>query len=101
MKSLKCLKIRGTMVMYGSTSGPVDPISPLELINSIYLIRPSLFNYLITREEFCQRANDILGWISKGELKIEIGEIRSLEEVVQFHKDYESRKTTGKLLLKL
>jgi NADPH:quinone reductase len=100
-KGFNCLAMRGYMVLYGASSGPVAPLDP-QLLNakgSLFLTRPSLFHYTASREELVKRAGDVLGWIQKGELKVRIGATFPLAETAQAHRDLEGRKTTGKVLL--
>jgi len=101
MQSLDCLRPRGMMVSFGNASGPVTDFSPLILAQkgSLYLTRPSLNQYAATREELLQRANDVLGWVSQGKLKVRIYKVYPMSEAAQAQRDLESRKTTGKLLL--
>lgn len=100
-KSLNCLKQRGLLVLYGQSSGPVQNFDP-QILNqkgSLFLTRPSLFHYISDRKSLEKRANDVLGWISSGELKLQIYKTYRLKEAAMAHEDLESRKTTGKLLL--
>jgi NADPH2:quinone reductase len=103
MKSLDCLRPRGMMVSFGNASGPVTDFSPLILSQkgSLFLTRPTLAHYAATPEELDWRANDLLSWIGQGKLKLHIHKVYSLSEAAQAHSDLESRKTTGKLLLRV
>ena len=100
-KGFNCLAMRGCMVLYGASSGPVAPLDPqvLNAKGSLFLTRPSLFHYTATREELVKRAGDVLGWIQKGELKLRIGATFPLAEAAKAHQDLEGRRTTGKVLL--
>ncbi|MGD0000707.1 MAG: quinone oxidoreductase [Bryobacteraceae bacterium] len=100
-QSLNSLKPRGMMVSFGNASGPVDPIQPLILSQkgSLYLTRPTLFNYCATREELLWRANDVFGWLRDGHLKLQIYARYPLSEAGRAQEELASRKTTGKLLL--
>jgi NADPH2:quinone reductase len=100
-KSLNCLRPRGTMALFGQSSGPVPPLDPtiLNTKGSLFLTRPSLGHYLLTHEELLWRAGDVLRWISAGKLKIRVYRTYPLAEAAQAHRDLESRKTIGKLLL--
>lgn len=101
-KSLNSLKTRGMMVSFGNASGPVDPFSALVLSpKSLYLTRPSLGNYSLTREELLWRATDVLQWLRDGHLKLQIHAVYPLREAGRAQQDLESRKTTGKLLLEI
>jgi NADPH2:quinone reductase len=101
MKSLNCLKPRGTLVLFGQSSGAVPPFDPglLAAKGSLYLTRPSLAAYTATREELLARAGDVLGWVESGRLKLRIDRTYPLSEAASAHRDLESRKTSGKLLL--
>ena len=100
-KGLNCLAPRGYMVLYGAASGPVAPLDPqvLNAKGSLFLTRPSLFNYIATRDELVRRAGEVLTWIQTGELKLRIGATFPLAEAAQAHRDLEGRRTTGKVLL--
>jgi NADPH2:quinone reductase len=101
MKSLNSLRPRGMMVSFGQSSGPVGPIDPL-LLNqkgSLFLTRPKLGDYCGTRLELLWRADDVLGWIGAGKLKVRIDRTYRLSEAAQAHRDLEGRKTSGKVLL--
>lgn len=99
--SLGLLRKRGMMATFGNASGPVPPVAPLELMSggSLFLTRPSLFDYVETRDDLVARANDVFERIAAGTLKIRVGGTYSLEDAGQAHIDLEARKTTGKLLL--
>jgi NADPH2:quinone reductase len=100
-KSLDSLRRRGYMVLFGASSGPVPPIDPqvLNRKGSLYLTRPTLGDYVSTREELLGRAADLFDWVSKGELKVRAEHVYPLEKAAQAHADLEARKTTGKVLL--
>jgi NADPH:quinone reductase len=100
-KGLNVLRPRGYMVLFGGASGAVSPFDPIALSQkgSLFLTRPTLVNYIATREELEQRSNDVLGSVAAGKLKLRIGHVYKLEEVQQAHRDLEGRKTTGKILL--
>ncbi|HEX2914338.1 MAG TPA: quinone oxidoreductase [Chloroflexia bacterium] len=100
-KSLNCLRPRGYMVLFGASSGPVPPFDPqtLNAKGSLFLTRPTLGNYIATREELLHRAGEIFDWISAGKLKVRTEFNYPLKEAARAHSDLEARKTTGKLLL--
>jgi NADPH2:quinone reductase len=99
-QSISSLGRRGHMVLYGAASGAPDPISPGILgPGSLSLTRPGLGDYTVNRAELGQRAGDVLGWVSSGELKLRIGGEFPLSEAPEAHRQLESRATTGKLLL--
>ena len=100
-KGLDCLMPRGMMVLFGQSSGPVSPVEP-QLLNqkgSLYFTRPSLNHYIASRDELLRRSSEVFGWIREKKLKLRIGAEFPLKEAAQAHRDLESRKTTGKVLL--
>jgi len=100
-KSLNSLRPRGVMALFGQSSGPVPPLDP-NILNgkgSLFLTRPSLAHYLLTREELLWRAGDVLQWVASGKLKVRIERAYALADAAAAHRDLEGRKTTGKLLL--
>jgi NADPH:quinone reductase len=103
LQSLDCLRPRGMMVSFGNASGPVKEVSPLLLMQkgSIFLTRPTLSNYTATPEELDWRAGDVLNWIAQGKLKLHIHKVYPLSAASEAQRDLESRKTTGKLLLRV
>jgi NADPH2:quinone reductase len=100
-KSLKCLRPRGMLVLFGQSSGPIEPVDPQLLANggSLYLTRPTLGHHIATREELMSRCNDLFSWITKGELKVRIGAEFPLADAAKAHEALAGRKTTGKVLL--
>jgi len=100
-KSLNCLAMRGMLVLYGQSSGPVPPFDPaiLNQKGSLFLTRPSLFHYTAAREELLQRSGDVLGWVKDGKLKLRIDMTLSLAQAAEAHRQLEGRQTTGKVLL--
>ncbi len=100
-KGLDCLMRRGMMVLFGQSSGPVDPVNPqvLNQKGSLYLTRPTLVHYTATRAELLERAGEVLGWVADGSLQVHIGREFPLTHAVEAHRELESRRTTGKLLL--
>jgi NADPH2:quinone reductase len=101
--SLDCLKPRGMMVTFGNASGPVGAISPLVLSQrgSLFLTRPTLGHYTLTREELLWRANDVFRWLAEGTLALQIHGVYPLAEAGRAQAELEGRGTTGKLLLSL
>jgi NADPH2:quinone reductase len=100
--SLKCLRPRGLLALYGASSGAVPALDPIRLMaGSLYLTRPTLKDYVRTRGELERRAADVFGWVARGELQVRIGATYRLEDAAQAHRDLAGRKTTGKVLLML
>jgi len=99
--SLKCLRPRGLMVLFGASSGAVPPFDLIRLstMGSLYVTRPTMKDYILTRAELERRAADLFQWIAHGKLNVRIGHRYPLAEASQAHRDLEGRKTTGKVLL--
>lgn len=100
-ESLRALRRRGYMVLYGASSGDVPPFEPRRLAaaGSLYVTRPVLGDYTASREELLERAGAVFTWIKQGALKVNIGRTYPLDEAARAHDDLGSRRTTGKLLL--
>ena len=100
-KGLSCLALRGMMVLYGQSSGPVGPFDPqvLNQKGSLFLTRPTLVHYIATRAELLARAGEVLGWIERGMLKVRIERELPLAQAAEAQRLLEGRKTTGKVLL--
>jgi NADPH:quinone reductase-like Zn-dependent oxidoreductase len=96
-ESLDCLRRRGILVLYGSASGPVPPFSPAELVKrgSLYLTRPTLYDYTATRAEVEGIAREVFGAVKKKWLKVQVHQRYALADAAQAHRDLEARKTTG------
>jgi NADPH2:quinone reductase len=100
-RGLDLLRARGMMVTFGNASGPVDPVSPLTLMNygSLFLTRPTLRHYVATTAELRKRADAVLGAVAAGDLDVRIGTNLPLAEAARAHELLEGRGTTGKVLL--
>jgi len=101
MKSLDCLKVRGLMVSFGNASGPPEPIPPnlLAQKGSLYLTRPTLFNYIATREQLEQSAGELFDVVESGKVKIEVKQRFPLSDAAEAHRELEARKTSGSTIL--
>ena len=101
LKSLDCLHPRGLMVSFGNASGPPDPIAPglLAQKGSLFLTRPTLFNYIATREELEQSASALFDIVGSGKVKVEIKQRFPLREAAEAHRALEARKTAGSTVL--
>jgi len=100
-KSLDCLKKRGLMVLFGSSSGPVPPFDPglLAQKGSLFLTRPTLFDYIGTRQELEQSASDLFEIVGSGKVKVEIKQRFPLKDAAEAHRVLEARQTTGSTIL--
>jgi NADPH2:quinone reductase len=99
--SLDCLSPAGLMVSFGNASGAVPPfdIAQLAVKGSLFLTRPTLFSYTARREDLEAGARALLQVVQAGKVKVEVGRSYPLAEAAQAHRDLESRKTTGSLVL--
>lgn len=100
-KSLNCLRPRGYMVLFGQSSGAVEPIDP-QILNrkgGLFLTRPALHHYNHDRAEVLRRANDLFDWIGSGQLSVRIDKTFPLAEAAEAHRYLESRQSKGKMLL--
>jgi NADPH2:quinone reductase len=100
-KSLNSLRPRGTLALFGQSSGPVPPFDPNALNGkgSLFLTRPSLAHHVLTRDELLWRANEVLEAVAAGTLRIRIDTLFSMATAADAHRALESRNTMGKLLL--
>lgn len=101
-QSLNCLAPRGLLALFGQSSGAVAPVNP-QILNqkgSLYLTRPTLANYVATRSELLERANQLFEWVRDNRLAVRVDREVALKDVAAGHRALESRETTGKVLLK-
>jgi len=98
---LRLLKPLGTMVLFGQSSGPVPPVNPqiLSSEGSLFMTRPTMAHYILTRQALLDRAGEVLHWVASGELSVRIGARYALADAAQAHTALQSRQTTGKVLL--
>ena len=101
MVSLDCLSPRGLMVSFGNASGPVPPLDVLLLSakGSLYVTRPTLNTYTASDADLRETAQDLVDVVASGRVKIPVNQRYALADVVQAHRDLESRKTTGTTVL--
>src|SRR4051794_13945581 len=101
LKSLDCLAPRGMMVSFGNASGPPDPIAPglLAQKGSLFLTRPTLFNYIATRPELEQAAGELYGMLASGAVKVEVKQRFALADAADAHRALEGRRTSGSTVL--
>ena len=100
-ESLDCLRRRGTMVSFGNASGPAPAVAPLELARrgSLFLTRPSLFDYIATPAELESAARALFARVRAGKLRVSIGQRYPLSDAAQAHRDLEMRRTVGASVL--
>ena len=101
MKSLDCLARRGMMVSFGNASGAVDPIEPnlLARKGSLFLTRPTLYDYTIERRDLEQAASELFAMVTSGKIKVEIKQRFPLEHAAEAHRALEARATKGSTVL--
>lgn len=100
-KSINCLRRFGMMVLYGNSSGAVTEFNPSSLApkGSLFLTRPSLFDYISDRKDLEWRSKELFNWIAQGKLKLRIEHSYPLQEAREAHAALEGRTTTGKIVL--
>jgi NADPH2:quinone reductase len=101
MESLDCLRPLGMMVTYGNASGPPPAVSPLELSKrgSLFLTRPTLFNYIATRQALDAAARELFAAVKSRTVRVRIGQRYALTDAAQAHRDLEGRRTIGSTVL--
>ena len=99
--SLASLAIRGTLALFGASSGPVPPVNPQQLMaaGSVFLTRPSLAHFIRTPDEFAWRAGELLDALADGSITITVGGHYPLAEAQRAHEDLQGRRTTGSIVL--
>ncbi|MFE4835823.1 quinone oxidoreductase family protein [Arthrobacter sp. NPDC056691] len=98
--SLASLRIRGTLVLFGASSGQVSPVDMEKLAaGSFYLTRPTSQDFIRDKDERLWRSSELFSAVAEGSLKVRIGQTYPLVEAANAHRDLEGRKTTGKILL--
>ena len=100
-KSLECLKTRGTMVSFGNASGSLEPIDVTKMLQpkGLFFVRPSMGQYLSTKEELNEASKMLFEKISSGKVEIEIFKKYKLDDTQQAHIDLESRKIVGPAII--
>ena len=101
LRSLDCLQKRGLLVSFGQSSGPVEPFAPglLAQKGSLYLTRPTLFDYIAKRDELEQSAAALFEVVRSGKVRIDIGQRFPLSQAAEAHGALEARETTGSTVL--
>lgn len=100
-QSLKSLRRRGLLALYGAASGPVPPFDLIRLstMGSLFITRPISLDYIRTREELTSVTDAIFTMLKTGKLRLKINPVYALKDASKAHIDLESRRTTGKLVL--
>lgn len=99
--SLKALRRRGTLALFGGASGAVKSVNPLDLAEagSVFLTRPHLWDYTASAEEIDRRAGDLFRWVAQGALKVTVDREFPLADAKAAHDVLEGRQSKGKLIL--
>lgn len=100
-KNLNVMRLRGMLVLYGMSSGPVPPVDPARLSEkgSLYMARTTLAHFTATRGELLARTTALFAMIAEGKLKVQVAKTYPLADAAHAHRDMEARKVAGKLLL--
>ncbi len=98
--TVRATRVRGHVVLFGQSSGPVEPFRPRELLGSRTLTTATLFDYTRERGELLARAEEVFGWALEGKLEVWVDRILPLEEAAEAHRLLENRQTSGKVLLR-
>jgi len=101
IRSLDSLRVRGMMVSFGNSSGPAPAIAPLELSKrgSLYLTRPTLFDYIRTRSALVKAVQELFELTTRSVISVHVGQCVPLQDAARAHRELESRQTTGSTVL--
>ena len=100
-QSVKCLETRGMMISFGNASGALDPINVPKVLQpkGLFFVRPSMGQYLHTREELNEASKTLFEKIITGKVKVEIFKKYKLDDIKQAHIDIEARKIIGPAII--
>jgi NADPH2:quinone reductase len=103
LRSLDCLAMFGVGVLYGASSGKVEPldIGSLAAKGSLFVTRPTLFNYTVSRADLVATAGELFDVVKSGKVKIAINQTYALKDAADAHRDLEARKTTGSTVFRV
>ncbi|HEY5364772.1 MAG TPA: zinc-binding dehydrogenase, partial [Aestuariivirga sp.] len=95
------LRPRGLLVSFGNASGPITNFNmgQLSAKGSLYVTRPTLYNYTATEAEFKATARDVVKMVASGKVKIRINQRYALADAAKAHADLQARRTTGASIL--
>ncbi len=100
-KDLEAVANKGHVVLYGAASGPAEPLMPNSLQGrSLTVSGGSLYNHIVTAEDYMKRALDVIAGLELGWLKLTTDHVIPLTEAAKAHELLENRSTTGKVILK-
>ena len=100
-RSLKCLKLRGTFVSFGQSSGPITDFKMADLQGggSLFATRPTLFDYIKSPEDMRVRATDLFARLAQAQIKVHVGQTLALRDAADAHRALASRRTIGSMVL--
>ncbi len=101
--SLASLQRRGILISFGNASGPAPAIEPLRLSRggSLFLTRPTLFDYVANTEELDAAAHALFSIIQSGKVQVQIGQRFTLDRISDAHMALAARETTGATIITL
>jgi NADPH:quinone reductase len=99
--SLASLAVRGTLALFGASSGPVPPVDPqrLNAAGSVYLSRPLRPHFMRTRDEFAWRTGELFDLLGDGTIEVTVSAHYPLNDAARAHRDLQGRKTVGSVVL--
>jgi NADPH2:quinone reductase len=100
--SLLCLRPRGTLVSFGTASGPLPPFDLFRLntLGSLYVTSPAYVTHTAERAELLHRAGDFFRALAEGTLRVALGRVYDLADAAEAHRDLQARRTTGASILR-
>ena len=101
LDSVRATRIRGTVVVFGQSSGMIAPFSPRPVLGSRTLVSATLFDYVRSPEELAERSRFVFDLAASGDLAARIDSVFPLAQAADAHRRLESRATAGKLLLEI
>ncbi len=101
--SLRSLRTRGTLALFGGASGAVESVTPLDLAEagSLFFTRPHMADYMASSDEIAWRAGDMFRFAAQGDIKVRIDRQFPLSQASEAHRHMEQGGTRGKLLLRM
>jgi NADPH2:quinone reductase len=100
-ESIDCLAIRGTLIAFGNASGSIPSIDPKKHMQpkGIYITRPSIAHYTVTRQELTDAANTVFDAVKNNKFKIKVFKRYALKDAILAHEELEGRKLLGPAVL--
>ena len=98
--SLDLVDYHGTLALFGPLMEPLPPIDPFSIPKSIKITYPVVMHHVRNRDALLARSRQLFDWMRSGQLRLHVGQSYPLAAAADAHRDIESRRSTGKLLLK-